>query len=238
MSYFKQIHSSRSLSSITPTRKYWRGAPLEQTDFNVIFMYQTLIQKFQTDWVDSSIQYNLVMYSPCSTYYPILYQYGYNHFYFRMLITTIHAHMISYYCYHHYYFTVCELQVIKIYIGWLISSTIILNSKVNAVVWFVWIKISFHLTDSVFLMHSHSYFKTHLQCFHFQFYHIPTTIFTLKSHSSLLKNHHCKNSKSSCYVDRDIFFPFYLFWLLQYMIIWLVIIVIGIIILLFVQCRS
>ena len=64
--------------------------------------------------------------------------------------------------------------------------TIVLNSKVSEVVLFDWVQF-FYSTDFVFLMHSHSYFNTHLQYFHYQFFHIPTTILILKSHSLFLK---------------------------------------------------
>ena len=47
---------------------------LEHTVFNVLFMYQTLIQTFKTDCVESSTQYNLVMHNYCSTEYPVLSQ--------------------------------------------------------------------------------------------------------------------------------------------------------------------
>ena len=44
---------------------------LEHTVLNVLFMYQTLIQILQTDWVESSTQSNLVIQNSCSTYYPV-----------------------------------------------------------------------------------------------------------------------------------------------------------------------
>ena len=44
---------------------------LEQTVFNVLFMYKTLIQTFQTDWVESSTQSNLVIQKSCSADYPV-----------------------------------------------------------------------------------------------------------------------------------------------------------------------
>ena len=44
---------------------------LEHKFFNVLFMYKTLIQTFQTDWVYSSTQYSLVIQNSCSTYYPV-----------------------------------------------------------------------------------------------------------------------------------------------------------------------
>ena len=37
--------------------------------------------------------------------------------------------------------------------------------------------ILYNLTDYVFSVHSYSYFKTRLQYFHFQFYHISTKFF-------------------------------------------------------------
>ena len=45
---------------------------LEQTVFSFLFVYQNLIQIFQTDCVDSSTQSNLVIQNSCSTYYPLL----------------------------------------------------------------------------------------------------------------------------------------------------------------------
>ena len=45
----------------------------EQKVFNFLFMYQTLIQTFQNDWVESSTQSSLVIQNSCSTDYAVLY---------------------------------------------------------------------------------------------------------------------------------------------------------------------
>ena len=46
-----------------------------------------------------------------------------------------------------------------------IQLTIVGNREVRAFVCFDWIQISNDLTHSIFLMHSHSYFITHIHCF-------------------------------------------------------------------------
>ena len=45
-----------------------------------------------------------------------------------------------------------------------------MNIKIGAVILFDQIRVYFSLTDFVFLMHLHSYFKTHLQYFNFNFF--------------------------------------------------------------------
>ena len=44
---------------------------LEHTVLNVLFMYQTSIHTFKTDWVESSTQSNLVIHNYFSTEYPV-----------------------------------------------------------------------------------------------------------------------------------------------------------------------
>ena len=68
----------------------------------------------------------------------------------------------------------------------LIQSTIVGNNKISAVACFDWIQFYYDLTDSIFSMHSHSCFNTHLQYFHFQIYHIHTTVL-LWSHNLLVE---------------------------------------------------
>ena len=55
--------------------------------------------------------------------------------FFYILINTMHAHKIDYYCFCHHYFTVCALQVISFTVS-SIQSTIIGNSEIRAVACF------------------------------------------------------------------------------------------------------
>ena len=48
---------------------------LQQTVFKVFFMYQNVIQTFQTYWVDSSNQSNLSIQNSCSTDYPLFFHF-------------------------------------------------------------------------------------------------------------------------------------------------------------------
>ena len=78
-----------------------------------------------------------------------------------MLIWSIHIVIVR-------IFNVCAIQVI----GFIISSIrliIVRNIKVRAVVCFKWIQFSYDYTHSIFLMHSHSYFITHIYYLYFYF---------------------------------------------------------------------
>ena len=116
---------------------------------------------------------------------------------------TMHAHKIDYYCYCRHCFTVFALWVIS-YIAFFIHSTIVVNSEVGVVVLFDWIQCSFYLTDSIFSMHSHSYFKTHLIVFQFITFVLN---FLFWSHTICFWNNLCRRiGKSSFYVFTNIFF--------------------------------
>ena len=91
----------------------------------------------------------------------------------------MHAHMINYDCFCHHYFNVFALQVISFIITF-IQSIISRSSELSKVVCFEWIQCLYGSTHSIFLMHSNSYFITHIYYLIFWFYHIPTTIFTVK----------------------------------------------------------
>ena len=60
--------------------------------------------------------------------------------------------------------TVCEFQFVS-FIVLSIQLTIGRNSKVSEFVCFGWIQFLHNLTHSIFLLHSHSYFITHIHCF-------------------------------------------------------------------------
>ena len=65
---------------------------LEQTGFNVIFVYQTLIQTFQTDWVDSPTPYNLFIQNSYYIYYIVL-----CHPYFNIVLSQLSILTIIYF---------------------------------------------------------------------------------------------------------------------------------------------
>ena len=73
-------------------------------------------------------------------------------------------------------FSVCLFYVIS-YIVLLIHFTIFVNINVIVVFLFNWLQLSYNAADPIFSMHSHSYFKIHLQYNHIWFYQIPTTVF-------------------------------------------------------------
>ena len=50
-----------------------------------------------------------------------------------------------------------------------------------------WIQVYFYSHNFIFTINSRSYFKSHLQYFHFQFHHILTKYFTLNPHYLLIK---------------------------------------------------
>ena len=67
----------------------------------------------------------------------------------------------------HNIFTVWALQVMS-YIVYFIHSAIVVNSEAIVFVLFDWEQFYYDATHSIFVMHSHSYFNTHLKYIYFK----------------------------------------------------------------------
>ena len=81
-----------------------------------------------------------------------------------------------------------------------IHSTIVVNIKVGAFRLFGSIEFSFYLNHLVLLMNSHSYFKTHLQYFNFDFSPFLLKLLLWSHTLSCWNSRRRKQGKSSCYI--------------------------------------